>query len=153
MIADKIGVTKAAVYHQFNTKEEIVSAAAEEELAWLEATIDAAEQEASWSDARDALLSHIVDLAVERRRTTSIILNDPVIARLFRKNKTFRRVMVRMNRMLMGDDTGPDQQIETAMLMAAISGAAIHPLCVDLDDDRLRSQLLHLARRFLALSD
>ena len=105
MIADKIGVTKAAVYHQFNTKEEIVSAAAEEELAWLEATIDAAEQEASSSDARDALLSHIVDLAVERRRTTSIILNDPVIARLFRKNKTFRRVMVRMNRMLMGDDT------------------------------------------------
>ena len=29
--------------------------------------------------------------------------------------------------------------------MAVISGAAIHPLCVDFDDDRLRSQLLHLA--------
>jgi AcrR family transcriptional regulator len=153
MIADKIGVTKAAVYHQFNTKEEIVLAAAEEELAWLEATIDAAEQEDSSAGARDALLSHIVTLAVERRRTTSIILNDPVIARLFPENKTFRRVMARMNRMLMGNDAGPDGQIETAMLIAAISGAAIHPLCVDLDDGRLRSQLLHLARRFLGLPD
>jgi len=33
MIADAIGVTKAAVYHHFNTKEEIVIAAAEDELA------------------------------------------------------------------------------------------------------------------------
>ena len=139
MIADKIGVTKAAVYHQFKTKEEIVLASAEDELAWLEATIDAADQEASSSAAREALLSCVVDLAVERRRTTSIILNDPVTARLFPENKTFRRVMVRMNRMLMGNDAGPDEQSEVAMLMAAISGAAIHPLCVDFDDDRLRA--------------
>ena len=37
MIADAIGVTKAAVYHQFKTKEEIVLAAAEVELAQVEA--------------------------------------------------------------------------------------------------------------------
>ena len=33
MIADAIGVTKAAVYHQFKTKEEIVIAVTEMELA------------------------------------------------------------------------------------------------------------------------
>ena len=33
MIADAIGVTKAAVYHQFNAKDEIVVAAVEVELA------------------------------------------------------------------------------------------------------------------------
>ena len=33
MIADHLGVTKAAVYHQFNTKEEIVRAVARAELA------------------------------------------------------------------------------------------------------------------------
>ena len=64
MIADKIGVTKAAVYRQFKTKEEIVLASAEDELAWLEATIDAADQKASSSAAREALLSYVVDLAV-----------------------------------------------------------------------------------------
>ena len=32
MIADTIGVTKAAVYHQFKTKDEIVIAAAGTEL-------------------------------------------------------------------------------------------------------------------------
>jgi hypothetical protein len=37
------------------------------------------------------------------------------------------------------------------MLTAAISGAAIHPLVADQDEDTLRAQLLHLARRFLDL--
>jgi hypothetical protein len=37
------------------------------------------------------------------------------------------------------------------MLIAAISGAVIHPFVVDLDDETLRSQLLGLARRFLGL--
>ena len=39
MIADAIGVTKAAVYHQFNTKDEIVLAVAEVVLARLEAAV------------------------------------------------------------------------------------------------------------------
>src|SRR5436305_3420932 len=79
MIADEIGVTKAAVYHQFNTKDEIVLAAAEAELARLAAVIHAAETESSRTRARDALVTGIVDLAIERRRTTSTILSDPAI--------------------------------------------------------------------------
>jgi hypothetical protein len=34
------------------------------------------------------------------------------------------------------------------MFMAAISGAVMHPMVTDLDDDTLRTQLLQLARRF-----
>ena len=45
MIADAIGVTKAAVYHQFKTKEEIVIAVMETDLVQLEAALDAAEAE------------------------------------------------------------------------------------------------------------
>ena len=53
----------------------------------------------------------------------------------------------------MGDDAGPDDRVPAAMLSAAIGGAVMHPLVADLDDDTLRSQLLHLARRFLDLPD
>ena len=49
MIADAIGVTKAAIYHQFNTKDEIIVAVAEMELARLENALDAAEAQ----DCRD----------------------------------------------------------------------------------------------------
>lgn len=152
MIADKVGVTKAAVYHQYPTKDEIVLAAAEAELARLRAVVDAAEAEPSPPRARDALLRGIVDLAVESRRTVGTILRDPVIVAFFADHDEFGDVMERLRRVLIGDDAGPEARVRTAMLIAAVSGAVMHPFVVDLDDDTLRAQLLHLARRFLGLS-
>jgi AcrR family transcriptional regulator len=153
MIADAIGVTKAAVYHQFRTKEEIVLAAAELELSNVEAAIEAAEAESSPTRARDVLVTRIVDLAVERRRMESTLLGDPVIIRFFAHHEPFRLVMDRLYRLLMGDDAGPEGRVPAAMLTAAIGGAVMHPLVADLDDQTLRLQLLHLARGFLELPD
>ena len=149
MIADTIGVTKAAVYHQYNTKDEIVLAAAETELARLEAVVDAAEAETSPTRARKKLVTGMVDLAVAHRRTVSAILNDPVIVRFFAERQSFRQVMDRMSRVLIGDDIGHDARVSTAMVAAAISGAVIHPLVAGLDDETLRSELLRLAGRLL----
>ncbi|TMM20324.1 MAG: TetR/AcrR family transcriptional regulator [Actinobacteria bacterium] len=151
MIADEIGVTKAAVYHQYKTKDEIVLAAAEDELARLQAIIDAAETEPSRKRAPDMLVTGIVDLAVDRRRTVSTILSDPVIADFFAEHETFHEVMHRLRRVLIDDDAGPEAGVRTAILLAAISGAVMHPFVVDLDDDKLRAELLRLARRFLGL--
>jgi AcrR family transcriptional regulator len=153
MIADAIGVTKAAVYHQFKAKDEIVLAAAQAELARVEAAVDAAEAEPDATRAREVLVARIVELAVERRRMESTLLGDPVIVRFFAHHEPFRRVMQRLYRVLMGDDAGADARVPAAMLTAAIGGAVMHPLVADLDDDALRSQLLHLARRFLDLPD
>lgn len=62
------------------------------------------------------------------------------------------RVMGRMNRLLMGNEPGSDGPARTATLIAAISGAAVHPLVSGLDDDTLRTQLMQLAQRFLDLA-
>src|SRR5262245_15288450 len=153
MIADALGVTKAAVYHQFKTKDEIVVAVAEAELARVESALDAAEAETDAVRARAVLVERIVDLAVERRRMESMLLGDPVIVRFFAHHEPFRRVMHRLYRLLMGDDAGPDARVPAVMLTAAIGGAVMHPLVADLDDDALRAQLLRLARRFLDLPD
>jgi AcrR family transcriptional regulator len=149
MIADSIGVTKAAVYHQYNTKDEIVLAAAEAELARLEAVVGAAEAQASGVRARRTLVTGMIDLAVAHRHTVSTILNDPVIVRFFTEHESFHHVMDRMNRVLMGDDSGHEARVSTAMFIAAISGTVMHPLVAGLDDDTLRSQLERLARRLL----
>ena len=151
MIADEIGVTKAAVYHQYNAKEEIVRAVAEAEVDRLEAVLDAAEAEGPAGRVRDAVISGIIELAVTRRREVSSLLNDPIIGRIYAKNTHLLKVIDRLNRLLMGPDAGPDSKVATAMLTAAISGAAIHPLVVEGDDDMLRAQLDRLARGFLRL--
>jgi AcrR family transcriptional regulator len=151
MIADEIGVTKAAVYHQYRTKDEIVLAAAEAELARLDGVIRSAEAERSRKRARDVLITGMVDLAVDGRRTVSTILGDPVIAGFFAQHERFADVMQRLRRLLVGDDAGPEGRVRTAMVIAAISGAVMHPFVVDLDDDVLRAELRRLARRFLGL--
>jgi AcrR family transcriptional regulator len=151
MIADAIGVTKAAVYHQFKTKEEIVIAAAEAEVARLVAAMDAAEAESSFERAREALLGRIVDLAVQRRRMESTLVGDPVLVRFFARHEPFQQVMDRLYRLLTGQDDEADARTRAAMLIAAIGGAVMHPLVADLDDDTLRFHLLDLARRFLDL--
>jgi AcrR family transcriptional regulator len=153
MIADSLGVTKAAIYHQFKTKDEIVLAAAAAELANLEAAVVAAEAEPDRARARDVLVARIVDLAVQRRRMESTLLGDPVIVRFFAHHEPFRQVMDRLYRLLMGDDAGPDARVPAAMLTAAIGGAVMHPIVAGLDDETLRTQLLRLARRFLDLPD
>jgi AcrR family transcriptional regulator len=150
MIADEIGVTKAAVYHQYNTKDEIVLAAAESELRRLEVVIEAAEGESSAKRARDSLIAGIVDLAIDRGRTASTILSDPVIVGFFADHCKFRDVMHRLRHILVGDDTAPEARVRTAMLIAAISGAVMHPFVADLDDALVRAELLRLARRFLS---
>src|SRR5262245_60993166 len=71
MIADAIGVTKAAVYQQYNTKDEIVLAVAQSVLARLDSAATAAEAERSRSRAREVLITEMIDLAVESRRMAS----------------------------------------------------------------------------------
>jgi AcrR family transcriptional regulator len=149
MIADAIGVTKAAVYHQYNTKDEIVLAVAEAILTELEEAVTAAEAERSRSRAREALVAQMIDLAVERRRMAGILQRDPVMLRFLEEHAPFRRVMERVNRVLMVDASDPRARVQAAILASAIAGAVVHPLTLDLDDETLRSQLLKHARKLL----
>ena len=149
MIADAIGVTKAAVYHQYNTKDEIVLAVAQVVLARLEAAATAAEAERSRSKARELLIAEMIDLAVERRHMASILQRDPVMLRFLEHHEPFRHVMARVNRLLMGGASHSRARVQAATLAAAIAGAVIHPLVLDLDDESLRSQLLQQARKLL----
>ena len=149
MIANAIGVTKAAVYHQYNAKEEIILAVAQVVLARLEPAVTAAEAERSRSRAREVLIAHMIDLAVERRRMASVLQRDPVMLRFLEEHAPFRRVMERVNRVLMGGASDPRARVQAAMLAAGIAGAVIHPLVLDLDDESLRSQLLKQARKLL----
>jgi AcrR family transcriptional regulator len=153
MIADAIGVTKAAVYHQFQTKDEIVIAVSEMELARLESALEDAEAQDSSVRAREVLLTRVIDMAVERRHLVSVLQYDPVIIRLLAEHEPFQRLINRMYGVLLGGNAGAEARVPAAMLSAAIGGSVMHPLVADLDDDTLRSELLHLTRRILDLPD
>ena len=153
MIADAIGVTKAAVYHQFKTKEEIVIAVAEVELSRLEDALDAAEAEANDAHARAVLLEQVVSLAVERRRWVYALQNDPAMVRVLGEHEPFLDLINRLYSVLNGEDATTETRVRTAILSAAFGGAVVHPLVADLDDATLEAELIRTARRLFDLPD
>jgi AcrR family transcriptional regulator len=149
MIADALGVTKAAVYHQFRTKEAIVVAAVDLDLATLEPALEAAEARRGDPSALSTLLGHVIDLAIGRRRLVSPLLHDPVIVRLLGEHEPYRDLMDRLFAALLGDETDPHARVRVAMLASAIGGVVTHPLVAGLSHEELRTQLLDLSLQFL----
>ena len=149
MIADAVGITKAAVYHQFRTKEQIVLAVTERELGRLGPALEEAEAHGDGPRARDALLVHVIDMAVRDRRLVRTLQFDPVVVRLLAEHEQFQRFMDRLYRVLLRE--GEDGALEGAMLSGAISSGVMHPLVGDIDDDTLRTKLTNMTRRLLGL--
>ncbi len=152
MIADDLGVTKAAVYHQFKTKEAIVVGAVEIELANLDGALAAAEAGEPGPETVEALLHRVIELAVTRRRMVGTLQHDPVIVRLLGEFEPFQQFMQRLFGVLLGGGTSPRDRVGAAMITSAIGGAVTHPLVADLDDDTLRSELFRLSRAMLERS-
>ncbi len=150
MIADAIGVTKAAVYHQFRTKEQIVIALTERELGGLEEALEAAE--ADPSRARELLLDRVIDMAIERRGAASTLQFDPVIVRLLGDHEPFQQFIQRLYSVLVGD-AGDDSRVLAAMLSGAIAVGVVSPLVADIDDETLRSQLRRITGRLMDAGD
>lgn len=151
MIADAIGVTKGAIYHQFNTKDEIIIAVAEMELAKLEDALQAAEAVDDSELGRELLLNRIVDHAVEHRRGANTFQFDPVLVRLLSDHEPFQSFVERLYGMLIGDEDGPDKLVRLAALTCVVGGTVAHPLVAGVDDDTLRTQMLAMVRQLVGL--
>ena len=153
MIADAVGVTKAAVYHKFKTKDEIVIAVAELQLAKLENALEAAEAQSDSVGARKVLLTEVVGMAVERRRWVMSLQNDPVMVRLLGEHEPFRNLITRLYAILLDEADDTEARVSAALFSGAIAGTVINPLVDDIDDDTLRSVLIHLTARMFKLPD
>jgi AcrR family transcriptional regulator len=151
MIADRMGVSKAAVYHQFRTKDEIVLAVAEREFCELEAALELAEAETSREHARQVLLEEVIDVAVRRRRWVRALQSDPVMIRLLAGHEPLQRIVIRLYEVLLGEGAGPRADVRVALLSSAIAASVVHPAVASLGDDELREELLEVARRVFAV--
>lgn len=147
MIADQIGVTKAAVYHQYKSKEEIVLAVAEHEFRHLEEALELAQRERSRTVAREKLLASVIDMAVTRRRWVRALQSDPVMVRLLAGDEALTSVLNQVYSVLIGGGTTPEARVSVALLAGAMGVSVVHPLVVDLDDETLKKALLKVARR------
>ena len=149
MISGELGVTAAAVYHQYHTKDEIVFAAVESQLRRLKEVVDSAETESTPEAARQALINGIVELTMGLGGSMTTVLNDPAVTGSFSHHAGYRALFRRIRLLLVGDDTSKEARIRIATLLAAVNGTASSPLVAHFDDSTRRSELRNLANRLL----
>ncbi|MDR7275037.1 TetR/AcrR family transcriptional regulator [Catenuloplanes atrovinosus] len=152
MIADELGVTKAAVYHQFATKEEIALAVVQPAIDALAAVADAAEAAPTRAARRETALTGVVELMVTDRERAAVLSGDPAMAALIGGHAGLATQARRLSAAILGASAGdPESRVAATLLAGGMATAGRDPGLADLTDDELRTHLLTLARRLLRM--
>lgn len=149
MIADEVGFTKAAIYHHFRTREQLLDAVMAPMLQRLEAVIGAAEQLRGTHARADLVLTGFARLAVEHR-VVSVLAADPAVVGILRARHDWNTLIERQMTLLADVDPGPGGRVKASMVLAGIAGASGPPFG-DLDRDALQRYLVEAGRRALGL--
>jgi AcrR family transcriptional regulator len=150
MIADALGVTKAAVYYHFKTKDEITEAVAEPALRELSAMLDHASTLRRHGAQVDYVIDEFVDLVVRNRVLVAVFCTDPGIARAVERSLHCEMdVLTRLPVLLVGSDPDEAGMVAAHMALAGVAMAGGSPMLAVLDDDALRRHLADGMRRLL----
>lgn len=150
MIADELGITKAAVYHHFHTREELLTAVVEPVLHELRVVIEIAETKRTPPARAEHMLSGYAAIAVGHRAVVAVLASDPGAIEMLRTHGAAGELINRQLGLLADVTPGPSGLVNAAMVLAGIAGAA-NPKLVCIDDDALRQQLVEAGRRALGL--
>ncbi len=151
MIADALGVTKAAVYYHFKTKDEITEAVAAPGIRELEILVLQAAAQKRRGAQVDLLLEGFVDLVVRHRTLVALFSSDPGVARAI--SKSAHGGMEGFGQALLGILAGPEPdtaaRVTALVTLTGLAMAGGSPDLAALDDEALRAELLDVGRRLL----
>lgn len=149
MIADELGFTKAAIYHHFRTREQLLDAVIGPIQDRLREVIEEAEGLRGTHARADHLLTGFAELAVSHR-AVPVLAADPAVALLLRANSDWNDLIERQLALLSVDEPAPAGAVRASVVLAGIAGAS-GPAFDELDRDELRDQLIATGRRALGL--
>jgi AcrR family transcriptional regulator len=150
MIADELGFTKAAIYHHFRTREQLLAAVLEPMLDELRIVVEAAESRRTAHARAEHMLTGYAALAVRNRGLVAVLAADPSVATALNERAEWGDLIRRQVALLADVDPGPAGEVKAAMVFAGIAGAA-GPAWGNFEDDALRGHLVEAGRRTLGL--
>ena len=149
MIADHLGVRKAAIYYQFHTKDDIVLAVVRPVFDDMARLVRIAESIASPDSRRDATISGFVELAVRHRRIGSLFYGDPAVISLVQSHQEFEEISNSLRELLIGAAHDIGTRVAIAMITAGVFGSTAEPHLQDVSDADLHRVLLDCAQNLL----
>ncbi|MFG3696762.1 TetR/AcrR family transcriptional regulator [Micromonospora sp. NPDC047620] len=151
-IAERLNVTKAALYYHFKSKDEIVSSVVEDRLELMDALIAWAESQPASLDTRRAVIGRYADAMFAG--------DEPSVMRFFEQNQTvlkslaagqqMRGRMLRLAAMLCRGDDSPAAQLRAVLSIFAVHSSWFAIRTPGITDAERRTLALEMADELLA---
>ncbi|MFE4973894.1 TetR/AcrR family transcriptional regulator [Kitasatospora sp. NPDC056651] len=122
-IADRLGVTKAALYYHFKTKDDIVLGIVDRMAAPLDETI-AWGREQTWSpETRDELIRRFADGMAERAPLLRFFHENQPALRESKAGLAFKQRMITMMQLVNGPNADFQDRLRAAMALFSVHSA------------------------------
>jgi AcrR family transcriptional regulator len=146
-IADRLSVTKAALYYHFRSKDGLLEALVTPAVSDIESLLDKYADSARTPADRRHFMEDYLDYLIAHRRLLAFVVRDLASLAHPALSAGSQRRQARVNAMLAGEHLGFNEQIRVALAFHGI-GAVIaqNP---DADPERLREALLEAANSLL----
>lgn len=150
-VAERLGVTKAALYYHFKSKDEIVSSLVEDRLTSFDELIKTAEDLPADAESRRLILTRYADAFFDS--------DQPSVMRFFEQNQTvvkslavgkeMRDRLIRIAQLIARPDTSPEGQLRAALAIFAVHSSYFAIRAPEITNDERRRLALTVAFELL----
>jgi AcrR family transcriptional regulator len=148
-IAERLGVTKAALYYYFKSKEDIVRSLVEDYVAELDQLIAWARAQPRTADTRAEIVHRYLDIVVNGTAVFRMLQQNQAavsgLAAAKERGELFRERMDALVDLLAGPDAPLRDQVRAASALMSVSIGCMHYQHRAADPAELRSALLDVA--------
>jgi AcrR family transcriptional regulator len=147
-IADEAGVSKAAVYYHYKTKDELILGVLAPVLTAISVMAERVEAQRGRQARLDALITGIVDLAVDNHERFAVIMGDPYVSQLI-ASQARTEGWIGLIEVAVGPETDDAARVALSIFVSGIIGPLRDPTIAALGPDALRDHMTEAGRRLL----
>lgn len=151
MIADAVGVTKAAVYHHFKTRDDILTAVIEPASRELQAAIEIARHRRGTTAQAESMLTAFVEVTIRHRALIALTFTDAGVTNAIGSSEDVNHLLSQLMKLLTGHQSPPESEVNATLAVTGLACAASSGLLHHLSDEVLLEQLNDAGRRILNL--
>ncbi|MBB2947326.1 AcrR family transcriptional regulator [Actinoplanes lutulentus] len=150
-IADEMGVTKAALFYHYKSKDDLVLGVVAPIFEKLAAVLTKAEFRRGRQAQLNEILTGCVDLVLEFRSQYAVLMNDPYVSRLLARHEERPGWESRVGSFIVRVASDPADRIPLMVFIGGLASPLGDPAVAALDDAVLREQFLDSGRRLLQI--